>query len=184
MASQRGSSVSECIQHRDAVATIAQIDMDNLRHEVRVTQEEEIFMRREIRASSSDTEEQDDQLSHTKELFQDLVVQRNARSNVKTTLPIGQAYVEPTASSLPLVERDFPQEAGGDQETLLQKPIPATNNSVCDVLDTSNFRSEATSNLSHFQRDTTGEESVSSPHPRRNFSQCGKKGQGKRKPKS
>ena len=55
-------------QHRDAVATTAQIEMHNVRHE--------------IQATSSRIRDLSDQLIRTQGLHHGLVVQENARSNV------------------------------------------------------------------------------------------------------
>ena len=58
-------------------------------------------MRREIQTSSSHMKELCDPLSHTQELYHDIVVQEHARSDVMASLPVGQAHVERITSSLP-----------------------------------------------------------------------------------
>ena len=84
------------IQQRDTTATAAQIDVDNLRDELRASKESVSFMRSEILASSSHRKDLHDRLSHTR------IVPLSR--NVIASLPMGQAHVEPITSSLPTAE--------------------------------------------------------------------------------
>ena len=98
------------------------MDMDSHRHELRVSQEH-FFLRSEIQASSSHTKDLDDVSSHT-QLYDDLDVQDNARSNVIASPPVGEAHVEPITLSLPNAGRRRRLTLTG-QETPSQTPFPA-----------------------------------------------------------
>ena len=60
--------------------------MDNLRHELLASQAQVSFKRTEIEGSSSHIKDLCNQLGRTQELFHDLVVLENARSDVTASL--------------------------------------------------------------------------------------------------
>ena len=78
------------IQQRDAATPAAQMDMDNIRHELRASQEQANFVRVEIQGSASHTSDLHHQLNRIQEMYHDLVVQENSRSNVMVSLLIGR----------------------------------------------------------------------------------------------
>ena len=67
------------IKHQNAVASTAQIDLGNLRHE--------IDGKVRFQASARRNVDWDEKLSHSQELYHDLAVQESARYDVMAPLP-------------------------------------------------------------------------------------------------
>ena len=124
------------ILQRDAVATTAQIDRDNLWHELRVSQEQVRFIRSQIQASSGHTEDLDDPMGHPQELLYDLVVQENARSECHSISPdrSGTRRTGHIVAPTPRRQRDETPRAQDEKHRC--RIQFQQKNSVCHVLAT------------------------------------------------
>ena len=128
------------IQQRDTVGTTAQLDMHNLRHEVRLSQEPASFMISERQASSS---HMGDPLSHSLQVGQTHAERSHRRSREREGRPHAESEETPRSVLI---------------------PIPATVNRFATFLP--DFSSKASNNPSRVRRDR---ESVPSPYLRPNF---------------